>query len=324
MDVQRFELRVDVSGAVPWDVVELAVTLVVPAGGIDGPRTLMVAFPGGGYSRGYWDIQWPGVDGYSEAGYHAARGWLVACVDHLGVGDSSQPDPQSLTFEILAAANAAASRALVDGLRDGTLVDGLGLVDVARTIGVGQSMGGCLTIVAQARHAPYDAIAVLGFSGIHTVLPSPDGGIEVEHVERGRTDEDALVSSSAALGAQDAFTWAFHYDDTDPVLLEADLGDGYPLRLGTPPSWGSATVPPAAVSMLSPGVVADEVAAIDVPVFVGVGERDVCPDPWIEPAAYRGSRDVTLVVVPRMAHMHNFARTREQLWRRLHAWGSGS
>ena len=34
-------------------------------------------------------------------------------------------------------------------------------------------------------------------------------------------------------------------------------------------------------------VVAEEAAAVDVPVFIGVGERDVCPDPWAEPASYR-------------------------------------
>ncbi len=321
-NVQRFELRVDVSGAVPWADSELAVTLMVPAGEVDGPRTLALAFPGGGYSRGYWDIQWPGVERYSEAGYHVERGWIVGCVDHLGVGDSSLPDPEGLTFEVLAAANAAASHAVIDGLCDGTLVGGLGKIDVSRTIGIGQSMGGCLTIVAQALHAPFDAIAILGFSGIHTVLPSPDGGVQVERVERGRADERALVRSSAELNSQNVFAWAFHYDDTEPALLEADLGGEYPLRVGTPPPWGSATVPPSAVSMLSEGVVAEEAGALEVPVFIGVGARDVCPDPWMEPSAYRSSRDVTLVVVPRMAHMHNFASTRELLWHRLHTWGS--
>ena len=32
---------------------------------------------------------------------------------------------------------------------------------------------------------------------------------------------------------------------------------------------------------------------------------------------YRGSHDITVVVVPQMAHMHNFAHTRAQLWDRL-------
>jgi hypothetical protein len=58
-----------------------------------------------------------------------------------------------------------------------------------------------------------------------------------------------------------------------------------------------------------------------VPVFVGVGERDVVPAPREEPRAYPRSPDITVAVYPRMAHMHNMASTREQLWRRLHGWG---
>lgn len=66
--------------------------------------------------------------------------------------------------------------------------------------------------------------------------------------------------------------------------------------------------------MMTPGAVADEAAAVDVPVLVACGERDVVPDPAAEPTAYRSSPDVQVDVVPRMAHMHNFAHTREQLW----------
>ena len=62
---------------------------------------------------------------------------------------------------------------------------------------------------------------------------------------------------------------------------------------------------------------AAEAAAIDVPVFVGDGERDVCTDPRAEPQAYRSSRDITVVEVPRMCHMHNFAATRHVLWQRI-------
>ena len=39
-----------------------------------------------------------------------------------------------------------------------------------------------------------------------------------------------------------------------------------------------------------------------------------------EPAAYPSSPDITLVVIPRMAHMHNFADTRTRLWERFNAW----
>jgi hypothetical protein len=75
--------------------------------------------------------------------------------------------------------------------------------------------------------------------------------------------------------------------------------------------------------MLSPGVVAPEAASITVPVFVGVGERDVCPDPLGEPKAYSHATDVTVFICPRMSHMHNFASTRQMFWARLGAWGDG-
>jgi hypothetical protein len=60
-----------------------------------------------------------------------------------------------------------------------------------------------------------------------------------------------------------------------------------------------------------------------VPVLVAVGERDVVPNPWLEPSAYRSSPDIGVFVCPRMAHMHNFADTRQEFWVRIHAWGTG-
>jgi len=39
-----------------------------------------------------------------------------------------------------------------------------------------------------------------------------------------------------------------------------------------------------------------------------------------EPTAYRSSSDVSVAVIPRMAHMHNFASTRELLWARIAAF----
>ena len=101
--------------------------------------------------------------------------------------------------------------------------------------------------------------------------------------------------------------------------MDADLAGGYPLR-EHPPEWGSATVPRCVVGMMGPGYVAAEAALVDVPVFLGFGERDVSEDPTREPAMFPKARDVTVYVVPRMAHMHNFASTRRRLWERSLGW----
>lgn len=311
-------VRVDVSDAVGLPNTYIAATVIAPRQVPKRP-ILAAAFPGGGYSRGYWDIQWPG--GYSEAEYHVARGWLFVAFDHLGVGESSLPDPGLLTFECMANANAAATRAIVSGFRSGTLLEQLGPLETPFVVGIGQSMGGCVSIVAQAMHQPFDALAVLGYSASHTVLPSPAGGVQVSAIERGRTDTAAIVSEAEEGGDVEVFAWSFHFDDVDPGIRHEDLRGGFPFRTEGVPAWGSATLPPAAASMLAPGVVAAEAAALDVPVFIGVGERDVCPDPWAEPASYRAARQVSLCVVPRMAHMHNFASSRRELWTRIHRWG---
>lgn len=316
----RHDLRIDVSEAVGIAGAEIAATVIVPITVAETP-IVAVGFPGGGYSRGYWDIQWPGD--YSQAEYHASRGWVFAAVDHLGVGDSSLLDPSMLTFEVMAAANSAATQRIVSMLRAGSLAPNtVAPLKDPYVIGVGQSMGGCVSIVAQAVHQTFDALAVLGYSASHTVLASPDGGVRVTPVARGRTDTEAITTEAAEIGNVHVFAWSFHYDDVDPGIYHEDLRGGYPFRTQSVPPWGSATIPPAAASMLAPAVVADEAAAIDVPVFIGVGKRDVCPDPWSEPRSYRAAQQVSLCVVDRMAHMHNFANTRQVLWDRLHRWGA--
>jgi pimeloyl-ACP methyl ester carboxylesterase len=85
----------------------------------------------------------------------------------------------------------------------------------------------------------------------------------------------------------------------------------------TAPAWGSLTyLGFSAVSAL-PGVVAAEAATIDVPVLLATGERDVCRPPAEEVGAFKAATDISVFVVPRMAHMHNFAVTRALLWARL-------
>jgi pimeloyl-ACP methyl ester carboxylesterase len=318
MALRRYELRVDVSGVVPHlEEAELAATLIVPDKVEERHRTLAVGFPGAFCSRGYWDIDHTG--GYSQAAYHAERGWLFVAIDHLGVGDSSKPDQSLLTLETLAVVNDVASRWIVDGLGAGTLVAGLGPVSIQRVIGVGHSTGGCIALIAQGRHRTFDRLAVLGYGAVHSVLPSPDGPTDVPPASRGGTEVDASKYSRRELGS-DMIIWMLHWEDVDPALRAADVGSGFPIRRTMPP-WGTAYAPSAFASAIKPGAVTAEAEAIEAPLFLAAGERDVCPDLRAEAAVYRSVRDMTLTVVPRMAHMHNFASTRHQLWARLHAWG---
>jgi alpha-beta hydrolase superfamily lysophospholipase len=193
-------------------------------------------------------------------------------------------------------------------------------VEVRTVVGMGQSMGGCLLTVQQANHATFDAVAFLGWSGISTNFPAPDGGRITYPMPPRGTDLRPIAEQVLGVVAPDDahYRFCFHWPDEEPELMETDLASYRPytdmVRGDAATPWGSAGVPASAVTMMTPGAVREEAAAITVPVLVGCGERDTVPDPWAEPTAYRGTSDVALMVIPRMAHMHNFARTRVALW----------
>lgn len=94
---------------------------------------------------------------------------------------------------------------------------------------------------------------------------------------------------------------------------------GHPMRQ-TAPAFGSVTLPRYAVAMCSPAYLTPDAARVEVPVLIACGERHVAPDVRREPTAFINSNDISVFVVPRMAHMHNFAPTRQRLWRRTADW----
>lgn len=322
--MRQYDLRIDVSDVVPLPgPLEVALSVfTADALPQDQGATVMAAFPGGGYGRGYFNMRFPGHLGYSEAEHHTAAGLIFVAGDPLGVGDSSRPDFSQLTVEMIAAANDRAVREVLDRLRSGSVSKEIPPVQVASTVGIGQSMGGCLTIVMQARHGTYGAIAPLGYSAIHTVLPqrSAEARNKAMLAHSYTRDSDLSQASIVTSSSQiEDFVYPFHWEDVPRDILDADMAGGYPLRRTVPPC-GSGTIPTCALQMMSPGFVAAEAAAITVPVLVGVGERDVCPEPLAEARAYTRAQDVSIYVVPQMAHMHNFASTRLRLWDRLVGW----
>jgi hypothetical protein len=328
--VRSIDLDIDVTDAAGLgEDAHVALTVTAPD---DIPPDPVVCFakPGGGYSRRYYTEDLPGPSSGAQATWHVRRGWIFVSVDHLGAGDSSQHDPERLSYTPLVAANQAAEAQVRRRLAAGTLMEGLAKIEQPLTIGIGQSMGGCLTVVQQGRHHCYDGIGVLGYSAVHTHPPTTPGTppLVVPWVPRDALPSDAIITNAPALAELDparaagaeAMAWGFHYDDVDPSVVRRDLED-FPARHGDVPPWGSASVPmTVAVWCLTPGAVAPEAAGVRCPVLVALGERDVLADARSEPRAYQSARSVDLFVCPRMGHMHNFAGTRELLWRRIETW----
>jgi hypothetical protein len=319
--VKSYDLELDVSDAAGLPGRSTVVVTVHLPDEPSAEPVVFFGYPGGGYGRRYFDIRT--LPGYSQAEFHCLRGDVFVSCDHLAVGDSSTPDnPFALTYENLAAANHSAATQVLGGLRSGSLVPGAGPVAPVAAFAMGQSMGGCLLTVQQANHRTFDGVAFLGWSGIFTNFPARDGSrLVYDMPPRGAVLTAMPERTSGSAPDIDHYRFCFHWDDEDPALVEADLESYVPytglVRGDQTTPWGSAGIPPCAITMMTPGSVRDEAGAIEAPVFVGSGARDTVPDPWAEPGAYRSSSFVAVSVTSRMAHMHNFAQTRAELWIRL-------
>lgn len=339
------ELKIDVSEAAALGMAaHVAITVHLPdMTALANPKTVCFAFPGGGYCRRYYSFDMPDGSGGGEAGFHCERGWIFVACDHLGFGESTIPEGNALNLDNVAAANDAMVRQVMARLEAGTLVDGLDPIVDATCLGIGQSMGGCFTVVAQGNHQTFHGIGVLGYSGVHTVVPTRPGqppaawpwisrrsSLDAPHVLNaaalaqapGVKLGDAEALQAAARAGEHPFQWSFHHDDEPADIVTLDMMASAGL-VDPLPEWRSATTPPCGVYMVAPGAVALEAAVVRVPVLIAMGERDVVPDPLGEPRAYKSAEDVQLFICPRMAHMHNFAPTRVRFWERIHNWGDG-
>lgn len=321
--MQTIERRIDVSAAAPelGTGVEMAVTLYLPDPALLPDRPVVIfACPGGGYSRHYFEMRFDGHEGYHEAQWHVARGTIYVTVDHVGVGESTIPNLSKITYQTMAATHDSCVRQIADALRAGTLAEGFPPVPSLFLIGMGQSMGGGVSILTQGRFATFDAIAPCGVSAIQTALPQRDKAAFDHGVRRFDAVAEGKVTNHLDHDHEGVdYVYAFHWEDVPVDILHEDMKGGYPIRQTTP-RFGSLTIPHCAVQMMLPGTFAADAAKIVVPVLVANGERDTCPNPHAEAAAYPASRDVGIFIVPTMAHMHNFASTRQLLWQRLHDW----
>jgi alpha-beta hydrolase superfamily lysophospholipase len=309
MTHQKIDLRIGTGEMASGRAYQLAVTVHLPKMAAAAQRPpLLVCLPGAGYNRRYFDLE---ESGYSQAAHHTAHGAVVIAIDHLRVGESDMPESEEADLYTAAAANHAVLRTVVERLKTGRLSEAIGAIVPSALIGAGQSLGGHIAILMQALHRSFDGLAVLGSSVVSTRLLAPRTGQEICLL--GKKDP------AEAMAAVESFDWrfAFHWEDVPERFAGPDTaakGGKAPV-----PYWGSATFPEATVALL-PGFIAREAAMVSAPVLLGMGERDVCQDPLRELAAFMSTRDLSLFVAPRMGHMHNFAGTRELLWRRLDAF----
>ena len=171
----------------------------------------------------YWDMHIAGYPGYSFAEHVTAHGFAVVGADRLGVGASSKPaDGDEVDFDTMSAAAASFVEQVRASLADGSPEFGGTPLPEIRIIGVGHSLGACLTVVTQARHRCYDAVAVLGFThGQKEVAVTAVGATEREPAATptrcGRLRSGRRAPSSEKPGT--TYTGSRHASRTTPGCI---------------------------------------------------------------------------------------------------------
>lgn len=287
----------------------------------DRAPAVLVCLAGGNMNRRYYDLRPETSDlSFSFAGQMTSRGFIVITIDHLGLGGSTRPaDGYALTPERIVSANARATAELLSRLREGRLDPDLPALPRLRSVGVGHSMGAMLTVMQQAETRPHDALVLLGFStrGLPQFLPpkvrelavADPAALRAGLVDFARgifVEPYPLIRSSGGGNAE--FYGSAKADPRGVAALKAATDALLPV--------------PAFLSMV-PGNVATEAARIDVPLFLGLGERDMAGAPHDAPAAFSACRDLSLYVLPETGHSHFLFPSRTALFDRIAYWAKG-
>lgn len=291
----------------------LAADVYLPAAGFD---TILVCFPGGAMNRHYWDLRATGGDiSFSFAEQMAARGFAVAAIDHPGVGESTRPtDSYALDLDLIARANVAATRALLEGLRAGTLIPGVAALPGLKSVVVGHSMGAMFAIVQQANAKQHAGVAALGFAtrGLPDFTPMEARALAGDHArlraEAPRLARAMFVTDYPIIKPTTQANGIYGGSAADPKAIQA-------LKAAH-----NHLLPVPAFLSIVPGNVSPEAAAIDVPVFLAVGERDMTGPPNEIPAAFSSSPKVDLQVLAEAGHSHFLFASRVDLFDHLADW----
>jgi pimeloyl-ACP methyl ester carboxylesterase len=279
------------------------------------PRLVLFCAHGGSYSKEYWHFP-----GYSFAQYMAESGCAVVAYDRPGTGQSTRPDD---LWALTSVEIGAAHHSLLM-----TVVAEYGWDGIPR-VGIGHSMGAMLFVRQQSKYSSFDGVVLLGWSNFGLRLgdrvDAPRDDLRRRLAERldgvRRPDAEGLLGSerdawAAPLGLLQRANLSLH------ERRALFYGDGVPLDVMEMDETMAAFPVTGAIMLatLIDDIVREDAATIGVPVFLGLGERDVSRDPWREPSCFTSSTDVTLHVLSRSGHCHNFAPTRVEQWDRIRTW----
>ena len=290
------------------------------------------AKPGAGYSRGYYTDR-PARSGDRQCGAQAElarRTRLDLRVGRLSAwATAPSMGRDALGFAPVVAASEAAEADVLAGRGrhpDRRARQGRDPVK----IGIGQSMGGCLTVVQQGHFHGYDGVGVLGYGVFGTLPPTAPGTpptrVAVDAAgcgDGGGGDDECAGAGRAESAASPGHRRRWRGGSTTTT----SIGRWWRWTWRTiRPARGSAGVgvgddpEPVDLWCFAPGAVMVEAAAITAPVLVAMGERDVVVDPRGEVRAHASSSERRPVRVPEDGAHAQLCGDREELSARIETW----
>lgn len=298
MRAQTIDL--DITAITPFDTAQhVSATLFAPDDAGRGESLeLIVALPGGGYTRNYYHPAFDAPPGYSFAEDFTARGYAVLALDHYGTGASSQPtDEQKLSRAMIAEGNHRLTLHAIEGLEDGRWFGDLA-GRALRVTGVGHSMGGMMVITQQGLFSSFDRMVVAGWTNYDLKIPGVPLDLLRSHVQPAGYNQ----------APPELMRHFFFSSDVPADLIEADEAH----RTVT-----NATM---ANDSVKAGVTRAEAERISCPIFLFYSDNEVTDEPEREVGFYTAARDITLFRLDGMAHIHNFEAKRSLWWDRLDRW----
>lgn len=239
--------------------------------------------PGGGASHDLFDLgQYDGVD-YSFASRMTGLGHTILTMDHPGTGTNPLPEDHPFLSPRQSSDYIAQACTAFIPQPDSTI------------IGLGHSMGGMMTVLTQARHESFAAIALLGSSA-----GGLDWGLD-DHEKTYIGKADAVEKDLEELVIR-KFGSHFLQVTGGPSGKSITFGGATEklterLREVSIPLYAAGGM----MSMIRGSFLA-EVEAIDVPLFFAFGDHDIGVPPQEAPAPFTGTDKVELHVLENCGH----------------------
>lgn len=260
---------------------------------------LFFCLPGGGVTRGYFDLDGGSGTRFSFAREMIAAGHVVVAADPVGVGGSTRPEDG---FALTAAVEADLMHRAFLAMR-GQVIGGVAL-GALRVVGGGHSAGAMIAVMQQAAHRDFAAMILFcfGTGGLPEQL-SPAQKAALDEPDGGRS---RIVEFARTRFGQAYVEPPVRYDATPASQALRAVHDQVVLVVG--------------VQAMTPGSVRTELATVDVPVFLAVGDRDMTGPPHLLGMDYAACPDFTLFVLPTSGHHVFVAPAAPDLYRRVGNW----